>query len=89
MKALLKLVKLISKFFKYVFNFRLTERLSKLELLNRWTSYQLSQDIEDLDRLVHLVNYTNVLKINGETEEIKKIILIEWENRILENKKKL
>lgn len=82
MKTLIKqIIKSIIRFFKSLFKYYKIEVKVKSNLQIGFRDYQAKPNKTKLKSLVDLVDFCNSVGINGETEHIKKTILLEWSKK--------
>ena len=72
-------LKEVYKFFKHLFYYKEIELISKTILWSKWRDWQENKDPKELKFLAELVDVMNTQKINGDTEEIKQIILDKYD----------
>lgn len=79
----MNILKKIIKFFNWLFKpwtrYKKVETNSIHNLNVRYREYQKEGNLDKLKGLVHLVDFMNYIGINGKTEKIKNLILLEWE----------
>lgn len=75
------LIKAILKFFKSIFKYYKLEQKVKNDLQVGFRNYQEKPTKTKLKELIILVDFCNNVGINGETEHIKKTILLEWSKK--------